>query len=240
MAGGLSAADLESGEVGTVVQTVNGVNVTLESGLRVRLASILAPRLSKPWGAQARDGLEALVKDRRVRLSYGDDPRDRYERALAQMHTLGPDGREDFWVQHELVRLGLARVLTWPGDQVDATRLLKTEQAARTVGRGLWSHEAYAIRRPDPDPLAQYVDSVQIVEGVITQTADVRGRIYLNFGADYRTDFTITIARKNRKRFEDIDPLSLDGARVRVRGWIELMNGPMIWLDHPERLEILT
>ena len=87
--------------------------------------------------------------------------------------------------------------------------------------------------------MAQFVDSVQIVEGIVTSTADVRGQIYLNFGADYKTDFTIAIARKYRRKFEAIDPLSLEGARVRVRGWIELYNGPMIWIDHPERLEVL-
>jgi len=70
----------------------------------------------------------------------------------------------------------------------------------------------------------------------------VRGQIYLNFGADYKTDFTIAIAKRNRKRFEKagLDPLSLEGATVRVRGWIELSNGPMVWLDHPERLEVLN
>ena len=87
--------------------------------------------------------------------------------------------------------------------------------------------------------MAQFVDSFQIIEGIITSSADVRGQIYLNFGADYKTDFTIAIARKDRRKFDAIDPLSLEGARVHVRGWVELYNGPMIWIDHPERLEVL-
>jgi hypothetical protein len=32
----------------------------------------------------------------------------------------------------------------------------------------------------------------------------------------------------------------LERARVRVRGWIELTNGPMIWASHPARIEILS
>lgn len=240
VSGGLRAADRKSGEIGKVSGVFSGSSLTLDSGLRVKLAALHTPREGEPWADAARDGLTALTRDRIIRLTYGDDPRDRYDRALAQVHTLRPDGREDIWVQAEMVRLGLARVMTWPGDRVDAPALLELEREARTYGRGLWSHEAYAIRRPDPDPLAQYVDSFQIVEGIITQTAEVRGQTYLNFGADYRTDFTVTVARKHRKRFADMDLLGLEGARVRVRGWIELFNGPMIWLSHPERLEILS
>jgi sensor domain CHASE-containing protein len=88
--------------------------------------------------------------------------------------------------------------------------------------------------------LAQHVDSLQLVEGIVTSTADVRGRVYLNFGADYRTDFTVAIAKKHRKRFKSVDPVTLEGARIRVRGWVELMNGPMIWVSHPARIEILS
>ena len=130
-------------------------------------------------------------------------------------------------------------VYSWPEDKVDIEALYEIEQDARTQKRGIWSDPFYAIRSPDPDPLAQFVDSVQIIEGIVTSTADVRGTIYLNFGADYETDFTIAIARKNGRKFEAVDPLSLEGARIRVRGWIELYNGPMIWIDHPERLEVL-
>ena len=97
------------------------------------------------------------------------------------------------------------------------------------------------MRNPDPNTLAQFVDSSQIVEGIILSAADVRGRIYLNFGVDYKTDFTITIAKKNVKSFAQVgvDLLSLEGARVRVRGWIELINGPSIWANHPAQIEIL-
>jgi len=83
-------------------------------------------------------------------------------------------------------------------------------------------------------------DSLQIVEGVVISTADVRGRIYLNFGSDYKTDFTIAIAKKNVKNFAALNPIELTGARLRVRGWVEMINGPMIWLDHPGRLEVLN
>ena len=223
-----------------VVSVTDGDTLALQSGLRVKLAAITAPARSDPFGREAHEGLAGLLRGRQVQLSYGGDRRDRYDRALAHVHTLTAAGEPDLWVQDELIRLGLARVYTWPDEIVDFKTLYRTESEARQRGRGLWANPAYHVRRPDPDPLAQYVESLQIVEGVITSAADVRGRTYLNFGADYRTDFTVAIAKSHKKRFAGIDLMGLEGARVRVRGWVELINGPMMWANHPARIEILS
>ena len=240
LSGGLKASDLIDGEIDRVASVMSGQTLTLESGLKVRLAGITVPKVTEPFGRESRDALSGLVRGRTVRLSYGGDMRDRYDRALAQLHLLTPQGKEDFWVQAELIRQGLARVYTWPDEQIDFETLYSLEQEARLKGRGLWAHTNYAIRGPEPNALAQMVDSLQLVEGIITSTADVRGRAYLNFGADYRTDFTVTVAKKHRKRFKRYDPVELEGARVRVRGWVELINGPMIWASHPARIEVLS
>ncbi len=240
----------KSGEVGRVRRIVDGDSLVLalETGeeLSVRLSAIQAPRTAQraakawPYAYESKAGLSALIKGRDVQLFYGKERRDRFGRAIAQIYTIDGQGQADLWVQGEMIRLGLARVFSWAGDVTDFSALYSLEGKARDKARGLWADPFYAVRKPDPDPLAQYVDSLQIVEGIITSTADVRGRIYLNFGADYKTDFTIAIAKKHAKQFAEIDPVTLTGARVRVRGWIELTNGPMIWLDHPERLEVLS
>lgn len=240
LGGGLQAADLVMGEVDRVTAITSGQTLTLSSGLKVRLAGLSVPKRDEPFGHEAYDALSGLVRGRTVRLSYGGDMRDRYERALAQVHLLTVAGEPDFWVQAEMVRLGLARVYTWPDEQIDYAALYDLEEEARVKGRGLWAHEAYAVRGPEPNALAQHVDSLQLVTGLVTSTADVRGRAYLNFGADYRTDFTVAVAKKHRKRFRTYDPVGLEGARIRVRGWVELVNGPMIWASHPARIEVLS
>lgn len=246
---GPGAHDLEAGESGKVKSVLDGDTLYLDSGLKVRLSAMQAPKLPlgrkgfKAWplGEEAKEALTELTHKRTVRLYYGGERRDRYDRALAQVYLVGQDGNADLWIQEEMVRLGMARVYTWPDTFQDSARLFAAEYEARAAGRGIWGHDYYAIRSPAPDALAQDVDSFQIVEGIITSSADIRGRVYLNFGANYKTDFTVVIAKKDRKRFKKagLDLTDLDGASVRVRGWIELMNGPMIWLDHPERLEIL-
>ena len=241
--------ELTPGEIGAVSSVLDGDTLYLEGGLKVRLSAMQAPKLPlgrkgfKAWplGKEARAALGLLTKGQRVQLFYGGERRDRYNRALAQLYTLNDKGRPDLWLQEEMVRLGMARVYTWPDTFQDSQKLYRAEQEARAGGRGIWSHSYYNIRSPEPNMLAQDVDSFQIVEGIITSAADIRGRVYLNFGADYKTDFTIAIEKRDRKRFKKagLDPMSLEGAKVRVRGWVELINGPTIWLDHPERLEIL-
>ena len=245
-----SASSPKAGETGRVTRIIDGDSfvLALDGGeeLSVRLSAIQAPRTAQraakawPYSGEAKAGLSTLIKGRTVQLYYGGETRDRFGRAVAQIYTIDGSGQSDLWVQGEMIRLGLARVYSWKGELADMAKLYALETEARDKSRGLWANAFYAVRKPDPDPLAQYVDSLQIVEGVVTSTADVRGRIYLNFGADYKTDFTIAIAKKNVKRFAAIDPVSLTGARLRVRGWVEMINGPMIWLDHPGRLEILS
>jgi len=247
---GMSADDLTPGEIGQLRSVLDGDTLYLNDGLKVRLSAIQAPKLplgrkgfeAWPLGEESKAALTALTKGKTLQLFYGGEQRDRYDRALAQTYTLKADGARDVWLQEEMVRSGMARVYTWPDTYQDSETLYAAEITARDAKRGIWGHDYYRIRSPEPNALAQDVDSYQIVQGVITSAADVRGQIYLNFGADYKTDFTIAIAKRDRKRFktEGIDPLSLEGATVRVRGWIELSNGPMVWLDHPERLEILN
>ncbi len=76
----------------------------------------------------------------------------------------------------------------------------------------------------------------------MTSTGEARnGRVFLNFGADWRTDFTISASRATRNRFEaaGVRLETLDGAVVRVRGWLQEENGPMIILTHPAQLDII-
>jgi len=248
---GAAAPELVAGETGRVERVHDGDTLYLTSGLKVRLAGMQAPKISLgrngfvdwPLGYEAKAALNRLAGGKEVTLKYGGEKRDRYDRALAQLFLTSDetDRIEPLWIQEEMIRQGYARVYSWADTYQDSERLYRAEREARKAGRGIWGDPFYAVRKPDPNVLAQDVDSFQIVEGVVVSTADIRGTLFLNFGSDYKTDFTVTIERRDVKRFKKagLDPLALEGARVRVRGWIEIYNGPAIYLDHPERLEIL-
>ena len=64
-------------------------------------------------------------------------------------------------------------------------------------------------------------------------------RLVLNFGRDWRSDFTVSVSRQDMKLFRDagIDIRTLKGRTIRVRGWLFRENGPMIRATHPEQIE---
>ena len=246
---GAKAPDLTPGEVDRVKSIVDGDTLYLNSGLKVRLSALQAPKLplgrpdfeAWPLAEDAKDTLSNLALGRQVQLYYGGLTRDRYDRALAQVYLLDKNGKRDIWLQEAMIQKGMGRVYTWPDTWQDSDRLLNAERQARRGKKGIWAHPYYRVRSPDANILSQDIDSFQIVEGLVVKSAEVKGRVYLNFGSDYRTDFTVVIARKDRKKFKT-EPYQLEklyGHRVRVRGWVEFDNGPVIWLDHPERLEVL-
>ena len=74
------------------------------------------------------------------------------------------------------------------------------------------------------------------------KAARIRGRVYLNFGDDWKTDFIVTIGVPARRMFREVgtDPLSLEGKRIRLRGWPKRYNGPMIAVTHPEQIEVVA
>jgi len=68
------------------------------------------------------------------------------------------------------------------------------------------------------------------------------GIIYLNFGARWSEDFTVTILRRNQHVFAGagLMPMALAGLDVEVRGWIEDRGGPAIEVVRPEQIEIIN
>lgn len=232
---------------GVVSAVIDGDTVVLESGAEVRLVGIQAPKLALgragfrnwPLAAAARKALESLVLGAPVELVYGGRRVDRHRRLLAHLERKATAGHAALWVQGEMLRTGLARVYTFPDNRARAERMLALERAARAARRGIWRLRYYRIL--DPEEARRHIGSFRLVEGRVLDAAIVRGKGYLNFGPDWRTDFTVSIARKHRRRFRraGIDIEALAGRRVRVRGWLAWQNGPMIEATHPEQLEAI-
>ena len=66
-------------------------------------------------------------------------------------------------------------------------------------------------------------------------------RVYLNFGEDYRSDFTVAVYGQDVADWERQGPAftSYQGRKVRVRGRAANRGGPLICADHPEQIEVL-
>ncbi len=175
-----------------------------------------------------------MTLGRAVTVAYGGRRIDRHGRALA--HLFDRAGR---WIQGEMLARGMARVYSFADNRALVPEMLARETAARRARRGIWRFRFYAVR--EPETAGRYVGGFELVEGRVLDAARVRGRVYLNFGPDWRSDFTVTIAPAARRRFEaaGIDPLDYEGRWIRARGWVKSFNGPMIEATHPEQIEVL-
>ena len=226
-----------------VVEVVDGGTVLLDDGETVRLAGIEVPRPARgevaaeagTLSTEARQALAALVHGRRVGLAWGDTPRDRYGRLRA--HVVRSD--DGTWIQGALLAAGLARVHSLVDDRAAVAEMLAIERRARAERRGIWSQPRYRVLAAGDAGTG--LGSFQLVEGRVKAAAVVRGRGYLNFGDDWREDFTISIGPRDRRRFETagIAIEDYEGRLVRVRGWVDSFNGPMIEATHPEQIEVL-
>ena len=247
-----SAAQSDETHRATVTAIVDGDTIFIDppfkDGNEIRLVGIQAPKLPLsrknfpiwPLAQDSKDAIEALSLGKRVILSFGGARRDRYGRWLAHLTVTNRDSTES-WVQGELLRQGMARVYSFPDNRSRVPEMLALEREARQAQRGIWALPYYAIRNPDADALSNQLGTFQLVEGRIVDAADVKGTVYLNFGSNWRTDFTISISRQARRLFKkaSLDPAAWTGRSVRVRGWLTKRNGPMIKATHPEQIELL-
>ncbi|MCZ4281467.1 thermonuclease family protein [Kiloniella laminariae] len=186
-----------------------------------------------PLRQDSRQRLENFIPDGLITSETGAQ-RDRYGRHLAQIAT-----SRGLWLQEDLISKGYARVMPQQGDPAIIRHLLSLEALARQENRGLWAHRPF---QPfTAENARQGLDHYQLVEGLVIRTAKVRDSLYLNFGDDWRQDFTIKLNRDAWNSFPDKGAglLTLSGTRLRVRGWLFWENGPMISLYSPLQLEIL-
>ncbi|MEA1928982.1 MAG: hypothetical protein U9N73_12320, partial [Candidatus Auribacterota bacterium] len=93
------------------------------------------------------------------------------------------------------------------------------------------------------DQAEKYIGQVQTVEGEVRSVYPGKQCISLNFGDDYRTDFTIAIFPNQLDNFRkmEIDPVhDYLGKKVRVCGLIKEYNGPEIVVERPEEIEVVV
>ena len=124
-----------------VVRVIDGDTIEIEiegRGEDLRMIGVDTPETVKPgtpvecFGPQASAFAHRLLEGRTVRVTFGVERRDRYERLLGYVR-LGPR-----MVNEILLRRGLARTLAIPPNDRFAARFERLEMSAARAGRGLW------------------------------------------------------------------------------------------------------
>jgi micrococcal nuclease len=222
-----------------VKEVLAGDLVRLSDGRAVRLAGIRVPAAgaeqagAAPFAGQARAELSRLLDGQAIGLALAEALHDRYGRLVA--HIERSDG---LWLQGALLEQGLAQVQTRPGEAARAAEMLALEQSARAAGRGLWAQAAFMPQ--DAGALRDSTGRFRIVRGRVLRVAPIEGYVYLNFGADWRADFTVRVRRTELEgALAGTDLGGLAGRLVEVRGVVLQAGGPLIELSHPEQMQVL-
>lgn len=223
-----------------VVRVVDGRSLVMEDGREIRLASLEVPAATEPAGIAARAALASLVHGKTIGLHHTTAGPDRYGRISAYAFTTDERGTQ--WVPHRLLSQGHARVGAQVDDPACAAELLSQESVARAAGIGLWTDPDYAIiKGGDLTGLTTGVGRFVVVEGRVASVRDSGGTTYVNFGRRWSQALTVTILKRDQRMFADagLNPKSLESRHLRVRGWVELRNGPRIEVSRPEQIEFV-
>lgn len=258
---GPQLGDLEKGETGRVVRATSGDTLELDSGLRVFLAEIDAPRGEAEYAGQSQGELEALALHRPVRLAYGGaqrwTPRPREgdtstprETAIAHVFVQSEGGRW-FWLQHELVSRGAAFVRPRRDNHARAAELSTLENEARAAERGLWGRREYRVLSTGAAAALALETNLncfngaapwRVIEADVGQARTSAGRAALVLeGGPEATPFSIVVFGDSYTAWDGPALASLTGARIRARGPLGVFRGePQLCLDHSTQLEVIT
>jgi len=234
----------------TIVRIIDSQTIETATGQRIRLAAIEAPnsiittRAGKNTGliSRARTLLMRLTLNKKVSLVFDAGKPDRYGRKFAHILVFSSGKSTNTWVQAEMLARGLARAFP---NTVDATcfqPLLEIEKAARLKKTGLWQNRSYqVIGAENLKTLNRSLGRLGLIEGRVHSVAVRRTRIYINFSADWKRDFTVTLNPRTYKLFtkSGVNIKDLANKTIRVRGWLGRHNGPTIVVNHVAQIEVL-
>lgn len=224
-----------------VAGAMTGDELEAPEGSRLVLASVKAPELwqptdnyqSWPHAEASRSSLQSLVEGQKLALFCEGEDETLDGKKIA--HALMENGH---WLQHELVIRGSVLVLPRANHLAGLNSLLAAEAIARASNTGLWSALDLERKATGEIPTGRLV----IVSGQVLNAARVGNRIYLNFGENWRTDFTVELPARSVRLFEKtgINPLALEQSQVEVRGWVSWRGGPHMRIDGPGQLQTIV
>lgn len=226
-----------------VIETVDGDTVLLENGTLVRYIGLDTPEtrvrsgdewVESPAGManEAKEFNRRLVEGKYVRIEFDAQARDKYNRLLGYVFV------DDVFVNEKLLEEGYAVLYTYPPNVKYLDAFTAAQRYARRDARGLWG----AYRTIGPDEAAGWIGHIRTVRGQVKNTHQSQKAVYLNFGSDWRTDFTIVIFSNCLEYFRNqgIDPVYFyRGKTVEATARIREYNGPEMIVNSPSEIIVL-
>lgn len=236
-------SDLKSCGQGVATEIFDGAHFKLQSGQTIRLALVKAPELwapndpykSWPHAAASRNALATLIEGKRLSLFCEGRRTNRLGERI--VHIQLP---EDIWLQYELVLQGHLFVYAKAGRSHGLEALYQAEGLAREKTLGLWAFNNLRPITASSDKIR--TGWFQLIQGTVLKVDQKGKTVFLNFGRDWRKDFTVEIPTNKLKYFTEVgfDPLALKGKAIEARGWVDYKAGPRIVVQSPGQLQAYT
>ncbi len=227
-----------------IKKVVDGDTVILATGQYLRYIGIDTPevRIKKekqfaydpqPFSREATQFNQKLVEGKFVRVEFDVEKKDRYGRLLGYCFVDG------IFVNKKLLEEGYATLYTYPPNVKYVDSLAKAQKEARKNNKGMWGVYAPISHKE----AAKHINQIRTVRGRVLDSYKSDKCTFLNFGQDYKTDFTIVIFDNSLDYFQKkgINPVEFyRGKTVEVSGRIREYNGPEIIVNSPAEIHTLT
>ena len=219
---------------GRVAAIIDARTFRLDDGREVRLAGVQTDIFER---AATPAALTGLIAGKQVSLHAEDDRPDRYGRQAAYVFAAGSESS----VQTQLLSQGDALAAHPPSETACSAEWIAAESAARTSKRGFWGDPSATKNAERPGDILSRIGQFAVVEGRVLSARQAGATFYINFGRQWTRDFAVTISRRMLPSFEaaGIDLKTLEGKRLRVRGWVDKQGGPRIEAARPGQIEVI-
>jgi micrococcal nuclease len=226
-----------------VLEVIDGDTVRLENGNLLRYIGLDTPevRIKKgeefifspqPFSQEATEFNRKLVEGKFVRVEFDVEKKDQYGRLLGYCFV------GDVFVNAKLLEEGYAVLYTRPPNIKYADLFVRLQSLAREAKKGLWgSYETI-----DQSKAYKFIGQIRTVRGRVLNTGKSAKCIFLNFGENWKSDFTVAIFNNSLSAFykKGIDPLTFyQGRIVEATGRIREYNGPEIVINNPDELTLI-
>jgi len=200
----------------TGAHAVDGTTLVMTDGRQIVLAGVYAPMTNAPLLEKLVTGQDLKIAGRRT---------DRYGRLLATVAL--PDGRD---LASALLEAGAAQF--FPATTSDK-KLAIAESSGRRKGTGVWQQPETRILTAEE--AEKHTNAWRIVEGTVTSVTLLGSTTFVNFGTDWKTDFTLRMSKRVALKMQSA---LQTGHKLRARGWLAWRNGPEIEITSPLQVDI--
>ncbi|MFC3051452.1 thermonuclease family protein [Kordiimonas pumila] len=222
---------------------LSGDKLQLDAGEIVVLAGIKTPEMADkstaykkwPMAETAQKATAAFIAGKKIDL-YCEKPSPNH---LGQKiaHVVIDN---TIWLQHALLLGGHAWHYARIADPDVFALLYQAEQKARRNEAGIWAQNARLSLLASAETATP--GQFQIIRATVLSVTKRGKKIFINFGKDWRTDYTVQMPVSLLDGYQQrgIPVMALTGQHIEARGWVEWAGGPQIILSGYNQIQLAS